>query len=1251
MNNHRLLLVCTILLCLVIALPAWPQGTTSRITGMISDQTGAVLAGATVKAKNEGTNTTYTTTSGASGGYVFDSLQIGTYTISVECKGFKGFVSSGNVLSIGLPTTVNASLQIGAGGEVVEVKGGYDLVQTETSGNFGTIVDSQVLTQLPIVGVRGRSPLDLVSTIPGVIYNGSNATGGGISVHGSRDRAWNYTLDGIDINESTSGGSNTTPSQTNPDSISEFRAITGGFTSEYGRSTGGQITMVTKSGSNSFHGNGFWFYQSPFLQANTAQNKANVPPKERSQFVQNIYGGSVGGPIRKDKDFFFTNVQLLHALNSYLTTRTVFTNSAKQGLFRYVVGTGLRNGPYGSTNAAVDANGNPLPGLNIQTYSIAANDPANIGLDPAIQKYLGLEPSPNNFTVGDGLNTAGYTFVAPQLEKQVNLTFKVDHVFNPNNTVFARYYQGHQNTYADSVNAGLEAFPGLPAFVNTYRTPRNLAVNWRWNPSSRTTNEFVVGLNRFGYEFVNPDPNQASNPPFQFGCPSGYSSSTCTNVMTPLSAYVNNNRYATTYQLVDNFTLVKGSHVLKWGINFRYLREIDHRGSIGALNAYPLVYFDTTDNPVNTTTFNLPANINSNDLSLLQASVNTLLGRIGQVQQGFVSNHDLSAFQPSRSWNTMDHRWPEYDSYFQDSWKIKSNLVLDYGLRWEIRLAPHLANFTGLVPDQSVLFGQTPSDNLKFVPGNFYNSDWNNLGPSVGFAWDPFKDGKMAVRGHYRIGFDRINPFSFSSTIFQGMPGLTYQVVDTNQGQAGVRAANWQVPATPAGLTPQALTQLPAYGTGSLTVADPNMRSPKVYMWGLTIEREIAKNTVVSLTYNGNHGVGLYGGYDANQVNFRDNGFLDAFKSVQNNVDSPLMTQIISADSRRKAGESGLAFTQRLYPSYLQQNNVAGLADQLARRIQNGIPLVVQSGLSPYFFKPYPQVLGGLFVLDTRDYSNYNGLEAQIQRRVSDGLFFQASWTWSKTLDVRSFDPTFTTVATGSSQSAAATPFDFHNPRLNYAPADFDRTHVFQGTWVYNLPFGKGKRWGTNLNKVLDGMVGGWEFAGNAIYATGRPITFYSGSNTLGSAVQTPASCTGNCDPYLGHTFFNQTIGQQFYLNMSAVPSFTPTNNCRSFTDGSGALCIPAPGEASNIGRNYFRQGINANMNATIAKTFGFDIGEHHQTVQARLEMQNVTNSQMYDTFGSQSIQSSVFTRLNQSVDGVMNNNARRMQLSLKYTF
>ncbi|HSU18726.1 MAG TPA: carboxypeptidase regulatory-like domain-containing protein [Acidobacteriaceae bacterium] len=1223
------------------------QGTTSRISGTVTDSTGAVVPNATVSATNDATGVSYTTHSSGAGTYAFDSLQIGSYTVKVDAPGFQEFVSTGNVLAIGVPSAVNPQLRAGSETQTVTVNGGYSLVQTESSGNFGGIIDSVTMTQLPIVGVRGRNPVGFVQYIPGVIQNNSgNAAGGDIVVNGSRDRAWNYVLDGIDDNETSSGGSNTSPSHQNPDMLAEFRVIVSNPTAEYGRNSGGQVLMVTRSGTNQFHGNLFEFYQSPFLQANTASNKSSTPPKPRPQFVQNIYGGSLGGPIWRDKLFFFTNVELLHAHTSSLVTRTVYTQSARNGILRYVVSPNgsIRNAPFGaSTPPSVDANGNvALPsGTTLGTYDMVANDPAHIGLDPAVKAYLGLEPLPNYFKSGDGLNTAGYQFTAPATDKQVDSTIKIDYTINAHNSVYGRYSMGHQNTFADSVNGGLQEFPGLPALVNTFRQPRNLALNWRFSPTSRITNEFVAGFNRFGYAFVNPAYATSTKTPFNPNL-----------VVAPLSSYISNNRYLTTMQVVDNFTVVRGAHIFKAGVNLRYGREIDHRGSIGALDAVPQVFFSTGNNPVSsfynvpTTSSTCTSCINTNDISTLDSGINDLLGRIGSVAVGYVAQ-DLNTFKPAGSTNIMDHRWPEYDFYLQDTWHVTPRLVLDYGLRDDMRLAPRFKSFAPLVPNQDVRYGNPLSGPLQFVPGKFMDSRLDNIGPSIGFAWDPFGDGKTSVRGNYRLAFDRINSFSFSSSVFQGLPGLTYQVTDSTVGQdvtgasgfvkAGVRAANWAPPAIPTGVTPQTSTMPPAYSSNSLTVSDPHMQTPTVGMWGLSVQHELVHNVVLTVSYVGNHGTHLYGGYDSNQVEYRSNGFLDAFVAAQHGVSTPLMQQIVNSDTRHTSGQTAVQFLNKYYASNLTQNNVAGLANTFANRLQNptaadpyGVPLAVSAGLSPTFFKPYQQYLGGMFVLQTRDYSNYNGLQMQLEKRFSQGFLVTANYTYSRAMDVRSYDPTFTTVATGSSQSAAGTPFDFHTPRLNYAPADLDDTHVINGYFVADVPFGHGRRFGANSNRIVDEVVGGWQLSGDGYWQSGRPITFFSGANTFSGSVQTPASCSGDCNGHIGS--IHKENGENFWL--------TPAQRAQFF--------IPGPGQFSNIGRNHFRQGHVWQMDANLSKSFRI---YREQSLQFRLEVQNVFNVVTYDTFGSQNIQSSVFTRLDAASDGVLNNSPRRAQLAAKYVF
>jgi len=1180
------------------------QGTTSKVTGVVSDPSGAVVPGAMVKLTNEGTGITFETESSATGIYVFEAVQVGVYTITVELPGFKRAVLAGNRVNIGVPTTVNVTLQLGQASETVTVTGASEIVQTSTSGNIGSVIEQRVLQDLPIVGTRGRNPLDLVLTQPGVVA-GAN-TGGGVHVHGTRDRAWNFTLDGIDTNETSAGGSNFSPLRTNPDSLAEFRILSSNPSAEYGRSSGAQVAMVTRSGGNDFHGGVFWFYRTPRLNANEWEN--NLDGIGKRQFVQHIPGFSAGGPIIKNKTFFFTNWQWLRTRESRARTRTVYTADARKGIWRYVVGG--RNRPAGVAGASIDSSGNVLPGINVGTYSLTANDPENKGLSQPVQSELADTPLPNNWTVGDGLNTAGYSFTALQREKQYDATYKIDHVINSRNAVFFRHSWGSQDTVCDTVNGGEERFPGTGCVVNTERSPYNWAANWRWSPSSLITNELVVGMNHFTFNFVIPT-SDVTRPTY-----------TSVPVTLPRSYDVGNLRTIDTFQVVDNFSYIRGAHSFKFGINFRYQKHTDERGSVAGQNVGPYVNFSTGINTVDPATFKIPANIDTTfDRPALQSSINFLLGRVGQISQGFVAAGN--EYAPGGTLFIFDARYPEMDFYWQDTWKVRRNLTIDLGLRLEMKLHPRQPDDRILTPNQAVKVGATASNTLTWGPGKLFDNDLNNWGPSIGVAWDPFGRGKTSVRANFRVAYDRLSTFGPSSAIYQSAPGQTLGVVNTDFGQAGGRLSNLPALAPPAGSSPSDGLTPPPLSLNAITVMDPDFRFPKTNMWSLSIQHEVWNRTVAQITYVGNRGVGLSGGYDVNQMDIWNTGFIEAFKTVKAGGESDLMNKLLEPDSRRRTGESGSQMVRRLYASTLNLNSVGALADSINSRIQGGRSIPDLAGFGPYFFIPYPQFSNGLFVLDSNDYSAYHALELSLERQFSAGYAFLVGYTFSKSLDSRSFDPVFTRVSSGSGQTASGTPYDLNNRRLNYALSDFDRTHVLQARWIYDLPFGLGRRW---MNSGIAGKaLGGWGLSGFMTIQTGRPFTVYGGSNTLSNLPQTPADCSG-CGRDLG-TVYDDASGYKFYFNSAE----------------RGGFSTPEAGALGNTGRNYFRGPGSFNMDLGILKrTY---LTESH-FLEFRAEFTNLTNTPTFG-FPTTGITSSTFGRIRDNVIS----GSRKIQMALKFYF
>jgi carboxypeptidase family protein/TonB-dependent receptor-like protein len=1224
------------------------QGTTSRVTGTVQDANGAAVAGAMVILTNEATGVSFTTETSDSGTYAFDLVQAGKYTVTIEKQGFKKFISQATPVNVNQPATVNASLETGGLAETVTVQAGAEQVQTSTSGNIGSTIEQKTLEALPIVGTRGRNPLDLLNFQPGVVFGGN--TGGAVNVNGSRDRAFNFTLDGIDINESTAGGSNFTPLRPNPDSVQEFQVVTSNFTAELGRSSGAQVTLVTRSGTNDFHGNVFEYYRTPRLDAKSYSATIQKQPKE--QFVQHIFGGSVGGPLfnpgfgegtktgwMRDKAFFFVNLQYLRAYDTLLVTRTVYTPLARQGLYRYVIG--QPNAPVGGTNPpSVDITGAPvLPNCNatittqcIRSYNIATN-PSGIGIDPNLSGVLNAMPLPNNYTVGDGLNTAGFNFGSPQHEKQYDFVSKFDFNLRENSLLYVRYAQGSQSTFGDSANGGRPIFPDTPNFVDTARTPKNLAVNWRWSPTPTVTNEAIFGLSKFFFSFATPFPDQ--NFPFAF-----------VNAATPNTNFSYNARGVRTLQFIDNLTQVRGSHTLKGGINFRFNRHRDDRSNVAASAIEPVVNFSNAEALY--TNFGLPTSgINTNDLTRLRGTIADLLGKVGSVSRAFVLDpNNPSAFLPvgSRWLNEADYT--ELDFYFQDNWRLRSNLVLDLGLRWEPKLTPSIASGRPLlVPNQPVKLGAPASNTLKWVEGELFGSDLSKILPSVGFAWDPFKTGKTSVRGNYRVASDRIATFLFGSSIYQSTPGNAVGPINSAFGNAGgvYRNVAPVIASLVPSQTPDALRQPAPFSTAATNVIDPDLQFPQVHEWSFSVQREIGNN-VVEVNYIGKHAVHLLGGYNVNQVNIfasvpgvGESSFLEAFNQIRasSSYNSPLINLLLTGNA---ANNAGTARFRALNGTNITQGSVAAAALVVSQRTctlpgdvtggvctnaQNGQRLLDLRGF-PFFFQPFPQFTGGLNVFDSNDYSNYGGLQFIFKRRISAGLGFQFGYTLSKSKDNRSWDPSLSTVSTGSVQSASSTPFDLRDRSLNYTWSDFDRRHVFQGTYTYELPFGKGRTLLSGMPKALNYVIGGWETAGTVIWMTGRPFTVYSGINTVSNVVQSTADCNG-CTRNSGQLVLES--GRNFWFDAATRSQFSP----------------PAPGSIGNTGRNFFLAPNYFQWDASLAKKFKIT---ERVAFDLRVDARNVLNNPSFDN-PTALITSTTFGRINDSVT----NNARRIQLSGKLSF
>ncbi len=511
-----------------------------------------------------------------------------------------------------------------------------------------------------------------------------------------------------------------------------------------------------------------------------------------------------------------------------------------------------------------------------------------------------------------------------------------------------------------------------------------------------------------------------------------------------------------------------------------------------------------------------------------------------------------------------------------------------------------------------------------------FKNDMNNLSPSIGFAWDPFGKGKTSVRMNYRLAYDRFGTQLFASALFQNAPGNNILFPTTNNfGAAGGLYRNITT-IVPTG-TPDQLRQPPAIGTLTQTVMDPDLVFPEVHQWFAGFQHEIGWNSVLEINYIGKKGVHLFGGYDADQVDIFNNGFLAAFKDLRANrtvggYQNAFFNTLLAGDSRINAADvTATRMLLRVFPNEVSLGSVAALAGTLAGGSLSAGTRTWQTNTgNPFFFQKYPQ-FSVLNVLDSNDISFYNALEIILKKRISSGVGFQFGYTFSKSMDSRSFDPLFTTVGRGASQTSANSPFDNRDRRLNYAKSDFDRRHAFQAIYTIEMPFGKGRKFAKDIPRALDWLIGGWQLAGTFNLASGRPFTVLSAANTISNVVPTPANCSG-CSSNMGQVI--QYLGTNYFFDQSQIDSFTN----------------PEPGEFGNTGRNFFIGPKQFQTDASLSKKFRFN---ERFSFDLRVDAKNLTNSPSFAAPNAILNATAPLGRIRESVT----NEARRIQFGGRFNF
>jgi len=944
-------------LCLTMALlmPVLMMGQaiSGDLVGTVTDNSGAAVTGATVVAVNTATNVKSTTTTNATGEYRFTNLLIGTYDITASAKGFSNTTLTGVTVALNKTVSANFNMQVGGVSTTVEVNGSAAPLIDTTTAQIQSTYDSAQLQDLPAASV-GLGVLNLSMLQAGVASAGSMGAGTGPSVGGQRPRNNNFTIEGVDNNDKGVTG----PLVYVPnDAVAEFSVLENQFSPEFGHSSGGQFNTVVRGGSNDFHGRAYEYMQNRNLNA-VDQILVNQGITSNPRYDNNRFGGQVGGPVIKNKLFFFANFEynpigqsatssplLAPTATGYTTLAgiTGLNQNNLSGLKQYAIA------PAVCTADQVASGVCPGTTVNVMNPTTKANVPVEIGVIP---------------------------IVAPNYQNGEFLTTSMDYNLSEKDQIRGRYIYNKFTT--------IDAGAALPTFFTSLIVPYHLVTLAEYHQfSSSVTNEFRVGYNRTA--------NNYTVPSAKFPGQDAFPNVTLDDLGLNVGPDPNAPQYAVenTYSIVDNISWIKGNHSLKFGAEAR--KYID-----------PQLFVQRSRGDY--------------EWNTMSDFLNDTLPVFGERSFGAVG---YSGDEKAIYW------------YVNDTWKVKPNLSLNLGLRYE---------YTG------VPYGWTQMslNSLASVPGVLTigspEAPKHDFMPRLGFAWSPKGKDTWSVRGGFGMAYDVL----YDNIGTLSRPPQIGFTIDCNATTTADCASPTGAFMANGGIPPQASSGITTYDAAtarSLTSSylPINVKYPYSESWNLGVQHTFGKDYTLEVRYVGTRGVHL---------------------NVQDQID-------------RRA----LVSSSNYLPTFLQAPTQAQLDALPATLAQLKAP----GSLVPAFS-------GAGFTSTITGYepwgaSTYHGLQTQLNRRISNGLEFQAAWTWSHAIDNSTADFHSTDLTPRRAQDGLNLDQDRANSALDHA-------HRLSVSAVYEVPFFKGAN-----SYLLKNIVGNWQFTPTYIYETGEWADVQSGAD------------------------------------------------------------------------------------------------------------------------------------------------------------
>jgi len=1220
---------------------AFGQNATTSLRGVIKDPSGALVSGATVSLTDNSTGKTLNTTAGSTGLYEFPQIFPAKYTIKVTASGF-GDQSKTAELLVDQPATIDFTLTVQSSSVTVDVSAAAQTLNT-SDASLGNSADNAEIQAMPS---ETRNVPDLLSLQPGVLFLGQTTGQGSVmgdsrqgAVNGGRSDQGNVTVDGVDDNDQVNGFAFTGVLRETQDSIEEFRVTTGNSNADAGRSSGAQISMVTKSGTNKYHGAAYEFYRPTFTasnnwfnkQAQVSEGESNIPTK----VLRNIFGAAVGGPIKKDKLFFFGNYEGSRLAEDYQQIQTTATASYAAGNITYPGGL---LAPADVT--ALDA------GCQICNTATYPNGP---GPNPNALAYFNSMPIANGSLEGDGVNQGSYSFASPNPVRLNTSIGRIDYTPSDRHRIFAR------GNFQKDITDAPEQFPGQGPASVTENNSKGITVGDTWTISPNLINDIRYGYIRQGQS----DRGVGSGDYVDFRF---MTTPTAETRDTIISVPVNN--------IVDNLSWTKGKHTLEFGGNWRLIHQNRLSDNTTFQTASTNPYWISGNAPGADAT---PSGF-ANSYEIAFAN---LVGTVPSLTNSYnyhVDNATSGTLLPDGAFLNRRFKANEFEWYVQDAWRVLPNLTITYGVRHTILQTPYETTGQEVAPtidthawflarEKAAQAGQISEPDIQFAPAGayygkpgFWPKSKDNFAPRFAVAYSP--DSKTSIRLGAGIYYDHYGEALVNTFDQNGSFGISSSVTDP----AGVYAIEGNashppaprflgrstLPAIDNGGSPQ--TQIYPFTAPQDNFAitwglDNHLKTPYSETFDLSVQREFPGGFTFEAAYVGRLGRHLLQQLDlAEPVDYVDpsggGDYYAAGSQLSHLVDEnggdpnayatvPTIQYFEDVFPFMASYGPGTTATQNIYynewaPYRAQYGATTALAD-IDFYCGYGCP----PGWQSHFWQDQ---FSSLYALDTIGMSYYNAGQFTLRHPTSHGLQMDLNYTYSRSIDEGSDTERSNEIAglTSNNTGAFSEILNTWKPYLNRAVSDFDTHHLVTVDAVYQLPFGRGKMIGGGANTFLDEIIGGWQLSGINRWSSGLPFSFIEPGWTTDWQIESFGVVT---QPVKMRRHFDQNGNPQFFDDPDGI------NNGIA----SGApIRLPYPGEAGQ--RNNFRGDGYFDIDTGLAKTW--NLGEFGG-LKFAWETYNVTNTVRFDpaSIGGQ------LTGGNLGIATTLLTQPRRMQFSLRYDF